>query len=254
MPDLTECLGASQYGTDHPLWSLVCTWEKTSRACQILSFWALQWPFNWNCSYNSNIRGNCWQYLIYLCRALLLWPTSGVHSFCWHPSHLSGSAAHQAAQARAVAFSQSTAVSCLPSSQCAANGSELTCVSAVLHLEPWTLVLPFFISVSQTSMMLFQGASVCQTAAVWILYPHCSAKRNRKILAALHQPGKVRGSPSDPKWEQGLCLEEWHVCARKKPLYTCPFTKVSLALRHCLCLSRKQGEGATPHESWDHPW
>lgn len=133
-------------------------WEETSRTCQVLSlFWALQWPFNWNYSYNSNFRGNCWECLIYLCRALLLWPTSGgaqllLASFpslwqCCSPGSpgpccclLTG---HNT-------FSQSTA-----------NGHELTCVSAILHLEPWTWVLPFCISVSQTSMVLFQGASVC---------------------------------------------------------------------------------------------
>lgn len=231
MPDLTECLGASQYGTDHPVWSLVCTWEKTSRACQVLSlFSALQWLFNWNCSYNSSFCGNSWQYLFTCAELCSCDPLQVVHSFCWHPSHLSGSAAHQAVQACAVVFSQGTGVNCLPSSQGTANGNELTCASAILHLEPWTLVLPFFISVSQTSMVLFQGASVCQTAAVWIVYPHCSAKRNWEILAVLHQPGNGRCSPSDPKWEQGLCLEEWHVCARKKFPYTCPSTKLSLTL------------------------
>lgn len=165
MPGLTECLGASQYGTDHPLWSVVSTWDKTSRACQVLSlFWGLQWPFNWSCSYNNSSRGNCWQCLVYLCRALLLWPTSGgaqllLASFpslwqCCPPGSPVPGCCLLAGH------------SCLPSSQSTANANELTCASAVLHLEPWTLVPPFFIYFAQTSMVLCQGASVCQMAAV----------------------------------------------------------------------------------------
>lgn len=178
--------------------------------------------------------------LIYLCRALLLWPTSGgaqllLASFpsLWQCSSPGSPGPCCCLLTGHSTFSQSTA-----------NGSEFTCVSAILHLEPRTLVLPFFISVSQTSMVLFQGAFV------WIVYPHCSAKRKWAILAALQQPSKGRCSSTDPKWEEGLCLEEWHVCARKTLLYTCPFTKGHLfKSRDSLCLSRKQGEPFTRAEA-----
>lgn len=95
--------------------------------------------------------------LIYLCRALLPWPTSGgaqllLASFpsLWQCSSPGSPGPCCCLLTGHSTFSQSTA-----------NGSEFTCVPAILHLEPRTLVLPFFISVSQTSLVLFQGASVC---------------------------------------------------------------------------------------------
>lgn len=135
-------------------------------------------------------------------------PLQVVHSFCWHPSHLSGSAAHQADQACAVAFSKGTAVSCLPSSQSTANGNELICVSADCILSPEPYSFPF--------LFLFpRHPWCCPRVQVFVrlrlseLYTHTVLpKGNQEILAGLHQPGRGRCSSSDPKWEQGSCLEE----------------------------------------------
>lgn len=171
-----------------------------------------------------------------------------MHSFCWHPSHLSGSAAHQAAQAYAVAFSKGTAVSCLPSSQSTANGSELTYVSAGLHLEPWTLFLPFFISFSQTPMVLSQGASA-------VTYPHCTAKRKPR-----------NPSWTTPAWQREVFLRRskagtgflsrgmTSLCQKNTPGYMSFYQGLTcIRSRDWLCLSRKQGEGAALHKSWGHP-
>lgn len=153
-----------------------------------------------------------------------------VGSFSWHPSPpLSGRAAHQAAQAHFVPFSQERAVSCLPSSQRRANEDERGSVSVVLHLEPWTSFLLFFgwLSVLVPFSFLFCRHAWCRSRVeVFIrlqlseLYTHAVLpKGDWEIRAGLHQSGRGRRFSSGPKWEEGSRLEKWHVCGRKTLLY-----------------------------------
>lgn len=229
--DLTECLGASQYG----YWSSPGYCRLYSRENQrgmpstiiVLGTTVKKTSDHLTSAATviNNFRGNYWQYIIFLGRALLLWPTSRwcTASVGILAISLFGRAVHQAAQAHFVTFSQGTAVSCLLSAQRRANGDEMGYVSAVLRLEPWTSFLLFFESFPVPFSFLFPWHPWCRSrvqVSVRLqlsgLYTRTALpKGNWEILAGLHQSGKGRCSSSGPKWEEGSCLEEWHVCARK---------------------------------------
>lgn len=202
----------------------------------------------------NNFGGNYWQYLVYLSRALLLWCTSGGAQLLV-ASFPSLSLAELPTRHPKLIL---VPVSCLLSSQRRANGDKMHYVSAVLHLEPWTSVLLFFgwFPILVPFSFLFPRHPWCRSRVqVFIrlllseLYT-CTVlpKGNWEILAGLHQSGRWGCSSSGPKWEEGSCLENWHVCARKTLLCMSFYQGLTCIKSRAeyLWAEQKAGRGSSP--------
>lgn len=118
---------------------------------------------------------------------LFRWCTAPVGTLPISPSVR---AAHQAAQAHFVTFSQGAALSRPPSSQRRDRGDQMGYVSAVLHLEPWTSFLLFFGWFPVLVPVSFQfprHRRFCSRVRVFtrlrlseLCTPGCDAKRKRR--------------------------------------------------------------------------